>query len=213
MVSEMNELEKDESPKESEGNIQFPLQPLTDTEHQYATNPTTRTSNTTTTTSTTTNSSSMNKRKQQKKNTIEDETPLGATQANHAIVRSGVKHKIKRLAVVNVDIAQRYANKTVGLGAAVLAANKGELGAYQHGPIEEQEAKVRRENVSCWLARFVTTLLSSILVFMVYLITLETLMSCALSVGLTIYWYNVVSFNSCSSKYLQYLLYSMSIYF
>ena len=103
---------------------------------------------------------------------------------NLASLASNAKHRIWRL-----NFAQRYEAKTVGLGEVA----KGELHTY-HGSIEEHEAKVRKQSTSCWLVRFFTTQISAILVFVVYLITLETLMSSALCIGLTIYWYNLVSF-------------------
>ena len=190
IINEMKELEKDD---ESEGSIKFPLQPLAQKEHHANKHPSGPATSSITTT------------RQQKKNTNGESLQHTTTNSNsnsnkhHAVpAPAGVKNKIKRLSgAVNVDIAQRFADKAVGLGAgAMLLLAKEELGtsAYPlYGPIEEHEAKVRRENASCWLVRFVTTLWSSILVFMVYLITLETLMSCALCVGLTIYWYDVVS--------------------
>jgi hypothetical protein len=65
---------------------------------------------------------------------------------------------------------------------------KGDLYTY-HGPIEEHEAKVREDSKACWLVVFATTL------FVVYLITLETVMSSTLCVLLTIYWYETVRFS------------------
>ena len=68
----------------------------------------------------------------------------------------------------------------------------GELTLF-HGPIEEHELTVRQQQKQFWLTQYFTKLMAAIMVFAVYLITLETLMSSALSVGLTIYWYESVS--------------------
>jgi len=89
---------------------------------------------------------------------------------------------------ISVNLAkQYYEKKKVGLGEGAV-----ELSSF-HGPIEEHELKVRQQQKQFCLTRFVTTLMASIMVFVVYLITLETLLSSALCVGLTIYWYETVS--------------------
>ena len=62
-----------------------------------------------------------------------------------------------------------------------------------HGPIEEHELTVRQQQKQFCLAQYFTKLMAAIMVFAVYLITLETLTSSALCVGLTIYWYESVS--------------------
>ena len=117
----------------------------------------------------------------------------GASMASN--MASNVKHTIQRISAVtvntvNVDIAKRFDAKTVGLGEVA----KGDLHTY-HGPIEEHEAKVREDSKACWLVVFATTLISAVLVFVVYLITLETVMSSTLCVLLTIYWYETVRFS------------------
>jgi len=86
----------------------------------------------------------------------------------------------------------------VGLGAgAVLAAASGNNseavggrnGAAPDdarlGSVEHHEAEVRNRQVECALSALFRTLWSAILVFIFFLISFETLMSCALSVGFT----------------------------
>ena len=97
---------------------------------------------------------------------------------------SNLKSKFKGL---SINMAAKYEAKNVGLGEVAT----GELKIH-HGPVEEHEARVRAQSTSCWLMRFTTTLASAVMVFVVYLITLETLLSCTLCVGLTIYWYREV---------------------
>lgn len=75
--------------------------------------------------------------------------------------------------------------KLVGLGKGV----HDQTYVYEMGTIEEHEKKVRHDNKSWFLTRFTTTLIAATLVFFFYLITLETLVSCAISVVLTFYWY------------------------
>jgi len=115
---------------------------------------------------------------------------------------------------MSMNPAEQYHKKPMGLGEGA-----GELSTFQekaeehepsarkkqkefsltheltlfHGPIEEHELKVRQQQTQvCW-TRYFTTLMAAIMVFAVYLITLETLLSSALCVGLTIYWYETVS--------------------
>jgi len=109
---------------------------------------------------------------------------------------------------LSINMAAKYEAKNVGLGEVAT----GELKLH-HGPVEEHEARVRAQSTSCWLTMFITTLMSAIMVFVVYLITLETLLSCALCVGLTVYWHKEVrriNFTSslfqlyCINKFLKF---------
>eukprot|EP00553_Chaetoceros_curvisetus_P006038 CAMPEP_0204623366 /NCGR_PEP_ID=MMETSP0717-20131115/9096_1 /ASSEMBLY_ACC=CAM_ASM_000666 /TAXON_ID=230516 /ORGANISM="Chaetoceros curvisetus" /LENGTH=505 /DNA_ID=CAMNT_0051638423 /DNA_START=102 /DNA_END=1619 /DNA_ORIENTATION=- len=81
------------------------------------------------------------------------------------------------------SMARMIDEKNVGLGAGAIVMSQ------TSGSIEFQETKVRRQEDTFLLTRLFTTLWAAALVFVVYLITLETLMSCALSLGLTIFWY------------------------
>lgn len=81
------------------------------------------------------------------------------------------------------SMARMIDEKNVGLGAGAIVMSQ------TSGSIEIQESKVRKEQDTFLFTRFITTLWAASLVFVVYLITLETLMSCALSLGLTIFWY------------------------
>ena len=57
------------------------------------------------------------------------------------------------------------------------------------GPIEDVEWTIRnRRTNSCW--NFLRSSTAALLVFLVYLITLETILSCALTIGLTLYWFH-----------------------
>lgn len=78
---------------------------------------------------------------------------------------------------------------------AVAAASgvAGEVKTKFQGPVEVSEMVVREQQRSFIFTRFCTTLWSSVLVFAVYLVTLESVLSVALCVGLTLYWYDVVS--------------------
>ena len=104
---------------------------------------------------------------------------------------SAIKSNAKNLAhSVNLNnIAKSYDEKKVGMGGI---AKKG-LKESDQIDIEEHEAAVRKIVQSFWVTQFLTTLLSSVLVFVVYLISIETIMSCALTVGLTLFWYDKVS--------------------
>lgn len=96
-------------------------------------------------------------------------------------LRSTTKTITKKLHVAaNADA------KLVGLGKGV----HDQTYVYEMGTIEEHETKVRHDNKSWVITRFTTTLIASTLVFFFYLITLETLVSCAISVVLTFYWYD-----------------------
>lgn len=90
---------------------------------------------------------------------------------------------------ININMARKFENKHFGM--AEVAARSGVKDTVVG--IETHERRVRKENETCWLTRFSTTLFSAILVFLVYLVTLETVMSCALCLGLTMYWYYDVS--------------------
>ena len=85
-----------------------------------------------------------------------------------------------------LHVAANADAKLVGLGKGV----HDQTYVYEMGTIEEHEKKVRHENKSWFLTRFTTTLIAATLVFFFYLITLETLVSCAISVLLTFYWYD-----------------------
>jgi hypothetical protein len=113
--------------------------------------------------------------------------PLSPTAKRTLTNRTSNKLKSK-FQGLSVNMAAKYEAKNVGLGEVAT----GELKLH-HGPVEEHEARVRAQSTSCWLLRFITTLLSAIMVFVIYLITLETLLSCALCVGLTVHWYQEVS--------------------
>lgn len=82
-----------------------------------------------------------------------------------------------------LTLAQKYDEKNVGLGEAAAG------GLNFHGVVEEHEMRVREQQRTFLLSRFFTTMMASFMVFIVYLITLETVLSCALCVGLTIFWY------------------------
>jgi len=106
---------------------------------------------------------------------------------------------------LSVNMAAKYEAKNVGLGEVAT----GELKLH-HGPVEEHEARVREQSTSCWLTRFITTLMSAIMVFVVYLITLETILSCVMCVGLTVYWYKEVR---CIFFTLSYFFFQILIFF
>ena len=114
--------------------------------------------------------------------------PLSPVPVLSSFRASNANAKANGISRISVNLAkQYYEKKSVGLGEGAV-----ELSSF-HGPIEEHELKVRQQQKSFCLTRFVTTLMASIMVFVVYLITLETLLSSALCVGLTIYWYETVS--------------------
>jgi ribosomal protein L17 len=111
-------------------------------------------------------------------------------QVSHAaasVIKSNAKTLAKSVNLNNV--AKSYDEKKVGMGGI---AKKVMKESDQIG-IEEHEAVVRKIVQPCWITQFLTTLLSSVLVFVVYLISIETIMSCALTVGLTLFWYDKVS--------------------
>ena len=111
-------------------------------------------------------------------------------QVSHAAA-SAIKSNAKTLAKsVNMNnVAKSFDEKKVGMGGIA----KKRLEESNQIGIEEHEAAVRKIVQSFWVTQFLTTLLSSVLVFVVYLIGIETIMSCALTVGLTLYWYDKVS--------------------
>ena len=82
-----------------------------------------------------------------------------------------------------MSMKRKMDKMNVGLGAGAIVMST------SSGAIEKQEKEVRRQEESFVLTRFFTTLLASVMVFVVYLITLQTLMSVALSLGLTMFWY------------------------
>lgn len=100
---------------------------------------------------------------------------------------------------------QRHNSKTVGLGYGAEQLNhpKNEPLTSQSQPhqpssyptnvkISEKEREIRsRANNKNFLVKFFRSNIASILVFFFYLITLETILSCLLTVGLTLYWYIV----------------------
>lgn len=97
--------------------------------------------------------------------------------------------KLTRSLRMNMNMAKNFDEKKVGMGEV---ARKGIDESEQIG-IEEHESEVRKTTRSSWITKFLTTFFSSILVFVVYLISIETMISCALCVGMTLYWYNKVS--------------------
>ena len=84
-----------------------------------------------------------------------------------------------------VTLAQKYDEKNINIGLGEMAAKEMNF----HGDVEEHEFRVREQQRSFLFTRFFTTLMAACMVFFIYLITLETLLSCALCVGLTIFWY------------------------
>ena len=54
---------------------------------------------------------------------------------------------------------------------------------------KEREDAIRAKANKCTLHEFLITNLATILVFFFHLITLETMLSCVLTVGLTLFWY------------------------
>jgi len=88
-----------------------------------------------------------------------------------------------------LTIAEKFDNKNVGLGAAALTFQTAISDPrLPHGPIESHEELVRRQDRDHFLSRMFSTLTAAVMVFFVYLVTLETLMSVTLSIGLTIFW-------------------------
>ena len=85
-------------------------------------------------------------------------------------------------------------SQNVGLGdGALLAAASGRDDQGERWcSIEDHEFAVRKRQVECRLSTLVRTLWSAILVFIFFLITLETIMSCALSIVFTIYLFREV---------------------
>lgn len=122
---------------------------------------------------------------------IQDDTVRtmnGYGNATRTATADGVDHKktrrkTKTKTKLSMSMAHMIDKKTVGLGTGAIFMSQ------SSGAIEMHEKEVRRQEQSFFLTRFLTTLVAASLVFVVYLITLETMMSCALSLGLTIFWY------------------------
>lgn len=101
-----------------------------------------------------------------------------------------------------ISLAKRNDAKHVGLGY-IVSSNRGRgcaTGASpsfrnsafgeRHGKLEMDEWDVRQQVERTFgPARFIRDLVASFLAFIVYLITMETILSCALTIALTIVWY------------------------
>jgi len=112
------------------------------------------------------------------------------------------------------NYAKKFDLKNVGLGLGALRTSNGtpacmsvskeptldddEVVSSEGPSLEELEHSVRkRRRNSCW--SFVRSSTAALLVFLVYLITLETLLSCAFTIALTMFWYHQYTLGSTSS--------------
>lgn len=91
-------------------------------------------------------------------------------------------------------VRQSHDRKSVGLGRAVLKkeATVGRVNLPPPGvdaTIEDEEAYARKMQQKNALVLFFHGTLAALKVFALYLITLDTIVSCIACVGLTMYWY------------------------
>lgn len=77
-------------------------------------------------------------------------------------------------------------SKTVGLGHG---ANQLKQSQENHVKFSDKEEEIRTKSNQNVIPRFLKSNLASLLVFCFYLIRAEGVLSCLLTVGLTLYWY------------------------
>ena len=121
--------------------------------------------------------------------------------------QDGVKPK-KDKKSVKLNYAQKFDLKNVGLGLGALRASMPSIETTKQRPdshddldleesrfdqsrnLEEDEKLVRNKSLKNPLWNFCRSSAAALLVFLVYLITLETILSCAFTVGLTLFWFH-----------------------
>lgn len=115
-------------------------------------------------------------------NSIDDrEDCLSSIEANSSSVKDHPSRFIQPLRFVSKKLNNRH----VGLA-------HGATSAPPHSSLEEVEARVRFQITQEWrLMNCLRVNVANCLVFIVYLITIETVISCGLTVGLTYYWHHV----------------------
>ena len=113
-------------------------------------------------------------------------------------------HAAERRSYVNVDILKRkyHDEKVVGLAEGIKRSMEpsppkslqGSIKArYTHRgdiPLEEAEKYARSKVEKRPIVLFLVGLYTACKIFLYYLISLSSVLTCSLSVGLTIYWFN-----------------------
>lgn len=146
--------------------------------------------NSTTTTSNNNNTSSTknknSKRQQKAQHNAKDTSSSG---------RSSNSKKKRGTQLLSSLDKEQIDSKTVGLGYTLRNSSKNpkqeEEEDLEQGLLEQDEAKLRHSIYTkrSW-TRFGRDLLASIFAFIMYLITVETILCCALTISLTVVWFN-----------------------